>query len=61
MTDEEYAQVSSRVKVLLVPDHAIDFCYECGFEFTVIRGYRLTGGDYRFDQAVTDDVLDSPW
>ena len=61
MTDDEYDKVSDRVKIFRVPDHAIDFCYECGFEFSVIRGYLLTGSNYRFDQKVTDEVLDSPW
>jgi hypothetical protein len=61
MTDEEYDKVSGQLKFFVVIGHAIDFCYGCGFRFTVIRGYRFTRGEYRFDQNVTDEVLDASW
>lgn len=34
LTDEEYAQISSRVRVFLAPADAINFCYDCGLEST---------------------------
>jgi hypothetical protein len=61
VTDEEYAAMADRVKVFQSADDAIEFCYACGFQFTMIHGFRLIDGQYIFDSAVTDEVLDSPW
>lgn len=61
MTDEEYAAESNRVKAFQSAADAIDFCYECGLEATSIYGYRLRGGKYQEDDAVTSEVSDTDW
>ena len=61
MSDEEYAAVSSQVKAFQSADDAIDFCYECGLMTTFIHGFRLIGGEYQRDDAVTSEVSDTKW
>jgi len=61
MSDKEYAAMSNRIKVFQSADDAIKFCYECGFEMTIIHGFRLMDGKYHLDDAVTSEVLDTDW
>lgn len=61
MSDEEYAAVANRVRVFQELEHAADFCYECGFEWSVIQGYLLKKRTYHSDPQVTDELLDYPW
>jgi len=61
LTDEEYSASFGQIKAFIQKTDAIDFCYECGLEVTLVFGYRLAGDKYVKDDKIADEVLDIDW